>query len=167
MRICEPAQLYLGLSVLFILLGFITRMVSVNAILIKLLFTGLWTWVLSILCNKKMKELAWAFVMLPFVIIGSSIIYGGMGLIGREGFDVGQATYSKNQLLVNKMAQAFQYCVGKHNKNCIWWQENPVSSEMYTDGINMGFKDTDITMIKQNLNELPPSYKKIKLNLVN
>jgi acyl carrier protein len=32
-----------------------------------------------------MKELAWAFVLLPFVIIGSSFIYGGG--VFREGLD--------------------------------------------------------------------------------
>lgn len=81
MKICAPAQLYLGLSVLFILLGFITRMVSVNAVLMKLVFAGLWTWILSILCSKGMKELAWAFVLLPFIMIGSSFIYGGIHLV--------------------------------------------------------------------------------------
>ena len=88
MRICAPAQLYLGLSVLCILLGFVTKMLSANAVLMKLVFAGLWTWILSILCSKGMKELAWAFVMLPFVIIGSSMIYGGIHLVGREGLDV-------------------------------------------------------------------------------
>lgn len=83
MKICEPAKVYLGISVLFILIGFLSKSISVYALLLKTFFVFLWVWVLSILCKKKMKELAWAFVLLPFITIGSAVIYGNKSY--REG----------------------------------------------------------------------------------
>jgi hypothetical protein len=38
-----------------------------------------------------MKELAWAFVLLPFIMIGSSIIWGG-GYYYSEGMSVKKST---------------------------------------------------------------------------
>ena len=83
MKICNPAKLYLGISILFLLIGFISKSISVYALLLKAFFVLLWVYVLSILCKKGMKELAWAFVLLPFVAMGSTLIYGGG--VYREG----------------------------------------------------------------------------------
>ena len=76
MKICNPAKAYLGISILFILIGFTTKSIPVYGLLLKSLFVLLWMYVLSFLCKKKMKELAWAFVLLPFIMMGSSIMYG-------------------------------------------------------------------------------------------
>ena len=81
MKICAPVKLYLAISVLFILVGFVFNALPIYAGLLKALFVLLWSWILSILCRKGMKELAWAFVLLPFIMIGSAFIYGGGGIL--------------------------------------------------------------------------------------
>jgi len=85
MKICNPAKLYIGISILFLLIGFLSKSISVYALLLKSFFVLLWVYVLSILCKKGMKELAWAFVLLPFVAMGSTLIYRGGH---REGLTV-------------------------------------------------------------------------------
>ena len=77
MRICEPAKAYFVILVVYFIIKALFKVVTVQTFIVDLVVALFWTWILSILCRKKMKELAWAFVLLPFVIIGSSFIYGG------------------------------------------------------------------------------------------
>jgi hypothetical protein len=94
-KMCTPAQLYLGLSVLSILsmcyqnigtpdmytCGLISAKTPFNNTLY-LLMQGLyivgWTYLLSILCKKGYDKLSWVLVLLPiiamFVLIGLIII---------------------------------------------------------------------------------------------
>jgi len=85
MRICEPAKAYFVILVVYFIIKALFKVVTVQTFIVDLVVALFWTWILSILCRKKMKELAWAFVLLPFVIIGSSFIYGGG--VFREGLD--------------------------------------------------------------------------------
>ena len=121
MKICNPAKVYLGISILFILIGFVSQTISVYALLLKALFVLLWTYVLSILCKKRMKELAWAFVLLPFIMMGSSIMYGSY----REGAE--NAVLYDVALPTKTLEDRFRI-TGKNelkgkNERCSVWRE--------------------------------------------
>ena len=94
-KLCSPAQLYLGLSVLSILsmcyqnigtpnmytCGLITAESPINNSLYLLLqgmYTIVWTYLLNILCKKGYNKISWLLVLLPliamFVLIGLAII---------------------------------------------------------------------------------------------
>ena len=122
MKICNPAKLYLGISILFLLIGFISKSISVYALLLKAFFVLLWVYVLSILCKKGMKELAWAFVLLPFVAMGSTLIYGGVGhkeglavhknyihLAGRNFNDILNSKNKKDNTEIKKKVICYAY----------------------------------------------------------
>jgi len=44
------------------------------AILVKVFFVALWTYLLNFLCRKGLSVVAWIFVLLPFIAIISSIL---------------------------------------------------------------------------------------------
>ena len=98
MKICEPAKLYLALSVLSIILGIVYK-VKTAFIVWKIVFAALYTWILSIMCKKRLSELAWVIVLLPFIAIGSSFIYSPV----REG-----VTSSSSETL-NEQYKKFNY----------------------------------------------------------
>jgi len=108
MRICEPAKAYFVILVVYFIIKALFKVVTVQTFIVDLVVALFWTWILSILCRKKMKELAWAFVLLPFVIIGSSFIYGGgvfrEGQIGQY-FNVDSTEFPsiKNKLISNNI----------------------------------------------------------------
>ena len=83
MNICEPAKAYLAILVVYFIVKALYKTVTVQTSVIDLVVALFWTWILSILCRKGMKELAWALVLLPFVMMGSTFIYGGR--VFREG----------------------------------------------------------------------------------
>jgi len=83
MKICEPAKAYLVILVVYFIVKALYKAVTVQTSVIDLVVALFWTWILSILCRKGMKELAWALVLLPFVMMGSTFIYGGR--VFREG----------------------------------------------------------------------------------
>lgn len=112
MKICSPAKLYLAISMVFILVGFFSNTLPVYAFLSKIFFVCLWTWILSILCKKGMKELAWAFVLLPFIMIGSAFIYNGgsgsgSGVKHREGLFSKHTVQDPNDVI--SKCRNFQY----------------------------------------------------------
>jgi len=67
MQLCTPAFLYLVLSLICILMAF-TRKVTLQAILIKIVFVALWTWLLNLLCVKGYTAISWILVLLPLLI---------------------------------------------------------------------------------------------------
>ena len=83
-KLCTPALLYLTISVAGILfsifqnignlktynLGLTSCKVpsTILVFLIKVLGIALWTWVLNLMCEDGYPEIAWFFVLLPFVI---------------------------------------------------------------------------------------------------
>ncbi len=71
--LCTPAHLYLVLSIIAIIIGIFHKF-SAMAILVKMFFVALWTYLLNFLCRKGLSVVAWIFVVLPFIAIVSSII---------------------------------------------------------------------------------------------
>jgi len=67
-ELCTPAKLYFCLSILCIFIGLFSG-IHVMAILSKLFFAFIWTFILSWLCKKGLKTLSWFLVLLPFLFI--------------------------------------------------------------------------------------------------
>jgi hypothetical protein len=67
-ELCTPAKIYFSLAILSILLGLFNGF-HIVAILTKLFFALLWTYILSWLCKMGFKNLSWFLVLLPFLFI--------------------------------------------------------------------------------------------------
>lgn len=67
-RICVPAQVYLILSVLLLLAGAYYNF-SILTLLVKLVFIGIWTWLLNLLCKSDYEVISWILALIPFVMV--------------------------------------------------------------------------------------------------
>jgi len=67
-KLCTPAKLYFALAILSILLGLFSGF-NFMAVLGKLIFAVIYTFILGWLCSKGWKSLAWFLVLLPYVLI--------------------------------------------------------------------------------------------------
>jgi hypothetical protein len=67
-KICTPAKLYFALAMLSIFFGLFSGF-NIMAILGKLLFAFIYTFILSWLCKVGLSALSWFLVLLPFVLI--------------------------------------------------------------------------------------------------
>lgn len=65
-KYCTPAQLYLVLGAIGIIMGFFKNY-GVETLLTKSLLLVLWAWVLNWLCSKGFKSISWILVLLPFI----------------------------------------------------------------------------------------------------
>jgi len=72
-KLCMPSKIYLVLSVISVFIAIFNN-VGFLAILIKLLFVGVWTYILNWICLKGYVNISWALVVLPYVILGLMII---------------------------------------------------------------------------------------------
>ena len=77
-NLCTPAHLYLVLSIIAIIIGFFNKF-SAMAIIVKMFWVALWTYLLNFLCKKGLSTVAWIFVVLPFIAMISSIILASEG----------------------------------------------------------------------------------------
>jgi hypothetical protein len=71
--LCTPAHLYLVLSIIAIIIGIFHKF-SAMALLVKMFWVALWTYLLNFLCKKGLSTVAWIFVVLPFIAMFASII---------------------------------------------------------------------------------------------
>lgn len=67
-KLCTPAKIYLGIGVVAAIFA-LYRGVSFGAILMKLLFAFLWTYILGWLCKKGYSSISWFLVLLPYIVI--------------------------------------------------------------------------------------------------
>jgi hypothetical protein len=67
-KYCTPAQLYLVLGAISLIMGFLKNY-GVWTLLTKAVFLVLWTWVLNWLCSKGFKAISWILVLLPFIMV--------------------------------------------------------------------------------------------------
>ena len=65
-KYCTPAQLYLVLGAIGIIMGFFKNY-GVETLLTNALFLVIWTWVLNWMCSKGFKAISWILVLLPFI----------------------------------------------------------------------------------------------------
>lgn len=87
-KLCPPALLYLGLSLLVLLVSVFQTTMSLTGLviyaLVSLLFITFWTWILNLICNAGYKWVSWVLVLVPLVLslllffIDLRIIYKSM-----------------------------------------------------------------------------------------
>jgi hypothetical protein len=122
-KLCTPAQVYLVLSLISVLI-YIISMINVHdtvleaepegggvhhytmgGLLVKVLFTLLWIYILNYICKfKHGKKIAWFIVLLPFFFMGLMLI----GMLCAVSFIALQSKKTKgleNQLVVEKKKQ--------------------------------------------------------------
>ena len=68
MTLCNPAMLYLILSIITILMG-ISAQVQVSVYVVKLIWMVVWVYILNLLCSKGYTTVSWVLVLLPFILI--------------------------------------------------------------------------------------------------
>ena len=95
-KMCTPAQLYLGLSILSIISMIIQNIANPDTyccgsfevktpvnkaiyFVLKFLYVAMWGYILNILCKKGYTKLSWLLILLPiimmFVIIALFILF--------------------------------------------------------------------------------------------
>ena len=68
MTLCNPAMLYLVLSVIVILMGFSAQL-NIGVFIVKLIWMIVWVYILNFLCSKGYTSVSWVLVLLPFILI--------------------------------------------------------------------------------------------------
>ena len=72
MYLCTPALVYLVLSILGVIVLIVQK--SLDGILVNIMCSLAWLWLLQILCNRGYVTLAWGLVLLPFIILGIMLL---------------------------------------------------------------------------------------------
>jgi hypothetical protein len=67
-KYCTPAQLYLVLGAIGIIMSFLKNY-SVETNLMHALFLVIWAWVLNWLCSKGFSAISWVLVLFPFIMM--------------------------------------------------------------------------------------------------
>ena len=74
--ICAPALVYLFLSIIGILLAIFHGMLMLDfKIIIDIIFSIFWIWILNLICRAGYTWVSWILVLLPFIIILLIILY--------------------------------------------------------------------------------------------
>ena len=67
-KMCNPAKLYLVVSILGLIYGMIQQF-SLVTLGMNFIFVILWTMVLNWLCSIGMKTISWILVLLPYLML--------------------------------------------------------------------------------------------------
>ena len=67
-QLCTPAKLYLVIAIISILIALFNHF-NFIAVAINLIFTIVWTLILSCLCDKGFTYLSWFLVLFPYFLI--------------------------------------------------------------------------------------------------
>lgn len=67
-KFCTPAKLYFTLSVLGIIMSLFNR-INILAIIMNLIFAGIWTMFLAWICDRVSPMISWFLVLAPFIMI--------------------------------------------------------------------------------------------------
>ena len=84
-KLCGPSHFYLVISLFFVLIASIQNIGSSNVyclgnlscdvtsttliFTVKLLYIIFWTWILNLMCNTGATKIAWALVLMPFILM--------------------------------------------------------------------------------------------------
>ena len=72
MYLCTPAIVYLVLSILGLIVLIVQQ--SFDGLIMNIVCSLAWLWLLQILCNRGYVTLAWVLVLLPFIILAIILI---------------------------------------------------------------------------------------------
>ena len=67
-HLCNPAKLYLILSIIAIIIMVMKR-IQTMVIVMKIVFAGIFVFLLNFLCKKGYKTLAWIIIFLPYIFL--------------------------------------------------------------------------------------------------
>ena len=86
-KLCNPAKLYLVVSVLGLVYGLFQRF-SIVTLGTNFIFVILWTMVLNWLCSVGMKMVSWILVLLPYLMmfLSAGFVMDMMHGKGKQGF---------------------------------------------------------------------------------
>lgn len=82
-ELCTPAKIYFVISIIACLVA-LFKGIAVMAVIVKVVFVLLWTYILGFLCKKGYKAVSWFLVLLPYVLI----VLGGLGVAKLSGYQV-------------------------------------------------------------------------------
>ena len=95
-KYCTPAQLYLVLAVLGLILTFMQNF-RLLTLIVNGFFVVIWAWILNWLCRKGLTAISWILVLLPFIMFAAAFF------LAMEASDIKDG---KNPT-VSKVAEAF------------------------------------------------------------
>ena len=67
-KLCTPAKIYFAIAVIASVVALFSG-VKVMAVVFKLFFAFIWTFLLGWLCQKGFRALSWFLVLLPYILI--------------------------------------------------------------------------------------------------
>ena len=95
-KYCTPAQLYLVLAVLGLIMTFVQNF-RLLTLIVNGFFVVIWAWILNWLCRKGFTAISWILVLLPFIMFAAAFF------LAIEAADIKDG---KNPA-VSKVAEAF------------------------------------------------------------
>jgi len=81
-KFCLPAQIYLALLVLSLIIALFQRF-SITIVLVKLFFGLIWTWILNFICSKGYEAISWVLVLFPFILLFLVLLIS-LEMVGRN-----------------------------------------------------------------------------------
>jgi hypothetical protein len=85
-KLCTPAKIYFAIAVIASIVALFSG-VRVMAVVFKLLFAFIWTYLLGWLCQKGFRALSWFLVLLPYIFIALAM------------FGMYRMTHGQNQMM--------------------------------------------------------------------
>jgi hypothetical protein len=85
-KLCTPAKIYFAIAVIASVVALFSG-VRVMAVVFKLLFAFIWTYLLGWLCQKGFRALSWFLVLLPYIFIALAM------------FGMYRMTHGQNQMM--------------------------------------------------------------------
>ena len=67
-RLCTPAKIYFAIAIIASVIALFSG-VRIMAVVLKLVFAFVWTFLLGWLCQKGFRALSWFLVLLPYIFI--------------------------------------------------------------------------------------------------
>jgi ABC-type uncharacterized transport system permease subunit len=67
-KLCTPAKVYLAIAILSTIFGYFAK-IRVFALIAKLIFAFIYTYILNFLCKKGYQNISWFLVILPYVVM--------------------------------------------------------------------------------------------------
>jgi len=72
-KLCTPAKIYFAIAVISSAIALFNGIKFV-VVFFKILFAFIWTYLLSMLCIKGYKKVAWFLVLLPYILIFLAVL---------------------------------------------------------------------------------------------
>ena len=86
-KYCSPAQLYLVLAVIGLIMTFLENF-RIVTLIVNGFFVVIWAWILNWLCSKGFTAISWVLVLLPFILLASAFFLAMEASDVKEKFHV-------------------------------------------------------------------------------